>query len=263
MPGRSVKAEEVAAGEIVVGQLGEGEATPHDVLGAPDESHDVDIQLPGGRSIALEVTSAADAAMRSMRAAAFEKIWCAPSLRADWWISFDGGSPVQIKGMMRGLEAHLKVLEDHEVTEVGRFTPPRPDAPRAVVEATSQILAGRITTALSSAAPPPGESARMLLTPHRGLSAGGGEVNARVVEAAEANVEKLLAAGADKRHLFIWVDEDAAELEMFSQPPPSSTPSLPDGIDVVWTATRAKAAGALFERLWRLQPPGGWEAITA
>ena len=77
----------------------------------------------------------------------------------------------------------------------------------------------------------------------------------------EANVAKLRAAAAHKRHLFVWMNEDATELEMFAQSPPDSAPSLPDGVDVVWAATRGNCA--LFERLWRLCPPDGWEAIRA
>jgi hypothetical protein len=263
MPGRSVKAEEVRAGAIVADQLG-GEAKPRDAPGAPDASHDVDIELPGGRRIALEVTSAADTELLSMHAAAFGKTWNAPSLSSNWWISFDGGSPVEIKTLMRGLEAQLKVLEEHGVAEVSTLShAQRHDAPSAVIDATRQILVGRITSARRWGASAPGESARMLLVPHRGLSAGGGQVNALVADAAEANVEKLLAANADERHLFVWIDEDAGELEMFAQLPPPSEPSLPDGIDAVWAATRGKTPEADFERLWRLQPDGGWKDIRA
>ncbi len=260
MPGRALKAEEVAAGEIVAGHVG-GEAKPRDVPGAPDASHDVDIKLLDGRRIALEVTSAADPELRSMRVAAYEKVWNAPSLSANWWVSFAGGSQVQIKAMMRGLEANLRILEEHGVTGVGTFSSAQgADTSDAVAEATRQILGGRITGAGSLGAPAPGESARMLLSSHRGFTAGGHEVNAVVADAAEANVKKLLAADADERHLFVWIDEDAAELEIGTQPPPAAVPTLAGGIDVVWAAKRA-APGALFERLWRLQPPGGWEAL--
>jgi hypothetical protein len=258
MPGRGVKLEEVAAGEIVAGRLG-GKATPHDVPGAPDASYDVDI-MADGRRIALEVTSAAVPELVSMRAAA-GKGMDAPSLTSHWLVSYHGGSPVQIKGMLKGLEGHLKVLEDHGVTEVSEYSPATGPVPRAVAEATRQILGGRINT-VRSLALPPGETAQLMLTSHWGFISDAEQVNPLVEQAARDNVEKLCTADADDRHLFVWVDEDKAELAMFTQGPPVSTPALPEGIDVVWAATRPTVDGALFERLWRLQPPGGWEVIS-
>jgi hypothetical protein len=143
--------------------------------------------------------------------------------------------------MMRGLEARLRVLEEHGVSEVG--APLAPRSVPAVNDVIRQILGGRITRATSLNEPPPGEEARMLLSAHRGLSSGGGEVNALVVAAAEHNLDKLVAAHADERHLFVWIVEDEAELEMFSLPPPAAAPNLPEGIDVVWAATHGHAEG--------------------
>ena len=119
MPGRSVKPEEVVAGRIVADQLS-GVWESRDVPGAPDASHDVDITLPDGQRIALEVTSAADEELLSMYAA-IGSVWKAESLSADWWISFRGDAPAEIKRMVKGLEAHLRVLEAEGVTEVGGY----------------------------------------------------------------------------------------------------------------------------------------------
>ncbi len=229
MPGRAVKPEEVVAGDIVASRLG-GEAKPRDIPGAPDATYDFDICLPDGRNIALEVTSAADPELLSMRAAQ-GRVWKAPSLSADWWISFAGGSPVNIKSMLKGLEAHLKVLEEHGVTEVSKYSPASGRRSSAVTEATSQILAGRITAARSWNRPAPGTPARMLLTPHRGFISDAEQVNPLVARAAEDNAKKLRAADADERHLFVWIDEDKAELAMFTQGPPPTVPDLPAGID--------------------------------
>jgi hypothetical protein len=165
---------------------------------------------------------------------------------------------------MRGLESLLKILEEHGVTEVDDSSvAPGRDVTGAAAEATSEILARGITGARSLGPHAPGETAEMLLSSHRGLSSGEGRVNALVAEAAAVNVEKRVASDADERHLFVWIDQDEAELEMFTLPPAPYTPSLPDGIDVVWAATRGKAPGQLFERLWRLRPPAGWAPMRA
>src|SRR5271155_2885845 len=110
MPRGDLSPDEEAAGNIVAAQVG-GTPVARDVLGAQDRTHDLDIELPDGRCIALEVTSPADPELVSMRAAA-GKPWPAPSLSASWWISYVSRPPVSIKTMMRGLAAHLKVLEE-------------------------------------------------------------------------------------------------------------------------------------------------------
>jgi hypothetical protein len=63
-----VRVEEIAAADIVATRVG-GQAVPRDVPGAPDTTHDFDVQLADGRAIALEVTSAVDPEMVSMRVA--------------------------------------------------------------------------------------------------------------------------------------------------------------------------------------------------
>jgi hypothetical protein len=142
MAGRALRPEELAAGNIIAQQL-RGVPVARNVLGAEDRTHDLDVVLPGGRRIALEVTSAADEAVEALR------------------------------------------------------------------------------------------------------------------------VEKLAAADGHERHLFVWIRDSyaGAELAMATLPPPASTPLLPEGLDVVWVATKGGDPDALYEHLWRLQPTGGWEAI--
>jgi hypothetical protein len=57
MPRGELSLEEDWAGEIVATYL-DGTYEARDVRGAPDATHDLDIVLADGRTIALEVTSA-------------------------------------------------------------------------------------------------------------------------------------------------------------------------------------------------------------
>jgi hypothetical protein len=82
-----------------------------------------------------------------------------------------------------------------------------------------------------------------------------------VAERAEAKVNKLLAAQADERHLFVWIDSShaGADLAMPTLPPPAAPPRLPGGFDVVWAA--APGVEIPVQRLWRTIPPYGWEIL--
>jgi hypothetical protein len=153
------------------------------------------------------------------------------------------------------------VLEQHGVREM--FQGAHGSVPAAVTDARERIRARGITSAVALNPPEPGEPARLLLRAHRGFSARAGQVNGIVLACAESNADKLRKADAQERHLLVWVDASGPELAMFTQPPPSHAPELPEGIDVVWAATRGKRPGELCERLWRLRPPGGWENLSS
>lgn len=75
------------------------------------------------------------------------------------------------------------------------------------------------------------------------------------LEHAGHNIAKLLAADADERHLFLWINASQAdaELAMHTGPPPQTPPPLPAGVDVLWVHNESG-------RLWRVRPPAGWEA---
>jgi hypothetical protein len=95
--------------------------------------------------------------------------------------------------------------------------------------------------------------------------ADGGTINPnRAIEAAcrqiEANRAKLLAANADERHLFVWVDGLDAIMMQAMEPErdqrPSWVPDFGPGVDTLWIATRTWKPGVI---VWRLTPPSPWE----
>jgi hypothetical protein len=111
--------------------------------------------------------------------------------------------------------------------------------------------------------PKDGETALVMASTHGGASSNFDQLNDLVAKCAAKKAEKLVAADGDERHLFVWIRNSAsdAELAIATLPPPSSAPTIPDGHDVVWVATGPMRPELLFERLWRLQVPGRWEAM--
>ena len=79
MSGRTLTPAERRAGELVASQLG-GRAVHRD---GERDAHDFDVELPDGRTVALEVTAAVDSALASMAGVAFRDQGCFPSLEAN------------------------------------------------------------------------------------------------------------------------------------------------------------------------------------
>jgi hypothetical protein len=83
------------------------------------------------------------------------------------------------------------------------------------------------------------------------------------LEAAKPdNTKKLMLSGCKKRHLFLWVDERLHRpwRYMAIDQLPERVPLLPQGIDLVWTAT-CTPGGHL--RVWSVDPPHGWQSWDA
>lgn len=261
MPRGELSVDEKAAGRIVAQQVGGAKAIPRDVPGAPNGTHDLDVELPDGRVIAVEVTSARKAKLVSIYATAFGRRWEAPSLSAHWQAAFESGKPLDVPRLAAGVVPHLELLEKRGVTEAGTITSNAwRGAGEEVVSAVRQIKELGATHVRRWNEPAPGEVPLLLFSGHQGVGGDPGAVNALVEERARAKVDKLVASGADERHLFVWIDgsHSDAELGMATMPPPATTPSLPTGIDVVWAASSGMAH-ELYGCLWRLEPPRGWE----
>jgi hypothetical protein len=266
MAGREPTAEEVAAADIVVGLLG-GSWESRDGEGAPDGMHDFDVQLPDGRCIALEITSAIDGPSVALSAAAFgregrEQRWPAPLLANDWLVVIEQ-RPIRITTMMSAMLPVLEVFERHEQTDVDPginydYVSPRSDMPPAVVDAAREMVRLGVTR-VRVLGPRAEGDAQMLITITGGFAAEPGNVNQLIAERAEPKREKLGVAKASESHLFVWLDgtQPEAELAMATLPPPPP-PTIPPEIDVVWLATPPLAAP---QRLWRARRSGTWEVL--
>jgi hypothetical protein len=88
-------------------------------------------------------------------------------------------------------------------------------------------------------------------------------VHSAVEREALNNSEKLTAAEANERHLFLWVDDtdptSVEELTNFRLP--KANPELPVGIDVVWVALWMRNVNSQSNTyaLWHVTPDLGWK----
>jgi hypothetical protein len=264
MPRGELSPDEETAGKIVAQQVG-GVPVARDVPGAADGIHDLDIELSDGRRIPLEVTSAGDEALESLRREALERVWEAPALEHHWWIGLPMDGRVRMRTLMSKIIPHLEVLDRHEVNEIGGAlrTKLPADLDDEAADAAKAVLALGVRRATRIDPPKPGEAARVLASLGGGVSSNFGLMNALVAECAQKKVNKLAAATGAERHLFVWIRNSAsdAELAIATLPPPAITPVLPAEIDVVWVAT-AGGVDRPYGKLLRLRPPGAWERIS-
>ena len=265
MPRGELSLDEEAAGNIIAQQIG-GVPVARDVLGAMDGTHDLDIELPDGRRIPLEVTSAGDEAIESLRREALGRVWEAPALGHHWWIGLPMDGGVKVRHLMSKVIPHLAVLDRHGVEEIGGAL--RAKLPASldgeVADAAKAVLSLGVRRATRIDPPKPGEAARVLASLGGPAGTNFDLMNDLVAECARKKVDKLAAAAGHECHLFVWIRSSAsdAELAIATLPPPASTPALPDGIDVVWVATTG-AVDQPYSKLLRLRPPGAWEDTSS
>jgi hypothetical protein len=129
-----------------------------------------------------------------------------------------------------------------------------------VAEAAGAIFALGADRATRLEPPKTGETPLVMAFVRGGVSGSTAAINEAVEDCAEKKVEKLRAAQGIEKHLFIWIPQAAAgiELAMATLGTPASAPTLPQGIDVVWMAY---GVGVAPRHLWRVRPPGGWEQL--
>ena len=263
-----MNALEIAAGKIVALYLS-GSEIPRDVPGAPDMTVDFDVVLADSRTIALEVTTAADGKVLSLLAAGSKREWPGPGLANDWQVGVAHGKDVQVAQAMKEMLRALEVYERDGLSEIATWSNPRWD--RALAGLSSDAAAAARTqfdlgvVVARSFGPKQGSVAQIYMTAHGGATSDVGQVNELVEAAAEANRDKLAAATGDEKHLFVWLNPSYAdaELAVATQPVPSTPPAIPSEVDVIWLATQGGRGygGVQLEKLWRVRPQAGWEQL--
>ena len=265
MTSQRISVDERAAGAIVAWEL-KGWWKPRDMPGAPERTHDLDVYLPGDRTLALEVTSAGDRALEKLREMLLSEVWEAPSLRHHWWLGLDERPEPHVKTLMRKIVPHLEVLERNDVGQVSTHERLPADAAPEVIAAARAIFELRAHRATRINPPKDGEAARLLSSVGAGRSAGVSSLNGIVERCAAKKVCKLRAADGDQKHLFVWLRADAydeVELAIATLASPDAPPTLPDGIDCVWVGMGPRDPAAPTLSVLRARPPAGWEQIRA
>ncbi len=265
MPRGELSAQETSAGRILARHLN-GTYQARDVPGAPDATHDLDVVLTDGRTIALEVTSAGNHEIEGLRRLLLGRSWQAPSLRRHWWLGVPDDPRIKVKELMRKIVVYLDVLERHDVEQVGGGLRPRQlpaGTPSQVARAAHAIFDLGVHRATRLDPPEPGETPLLMTSLNGGVTGSVDLINKTVEQCAEKKAAKLRAADGDERHLFVWLLASASgvELGMATLGMPTSPPRLPLGVDVAWVASGPAFPDAPSGRLWRVRPPGQWEKL--
>jgi hypothetical protein len=267
--GRKLDQWELAGAKLVAQMLG-GRPDPQDVERAPDATHDFNIVgLANGRVVALEITSAFDPAIVSQNKAAFGKEWSTPTLANNWIIGIghsSGQAPALMRKVMPRMVPILALFERNGETSVDVLYSPRcwPTTGRTqeMHEAMVQMFDLRVEAVRMWTKPELGRQAAIYPTINAGFGSNPAKLNELVVKRAERKAKKLLAATADERHLFVWLDSTYEDAELaFKTLPPPPPPTIPVGIDVVWLVGLSGGPDAV--RIWRLAPPGGWDVLAS
>jgi hypothetical protein len=246
-----LRGREVDAATILAAIL-DARIFPRDVRGAPSGTHDFDLMLAGGATIAVEVASLMNGPFRAFLNAKAGTTRPAPSLSGVWVLGFDHHQSV--KKLWKIAETRLAELEAAGITEFRiRF---RPNEHRAI----TALRDGGVTMAIWRPGRPGGIGLNDPLVGSFGLA----DVSEGVAEAIADNRDKLVAADADARHVFVWVEimHLAGSAMSISDRLPDDCPPL-GPVDKVWVARDCFLTGPEpADRLWTYTA-AGWEDETA
>lgn len=142
---------------------------------------------------------------------------------------------------------------------------PMPTNPAAAnaVEALAEL---RVRAGGSVGPPPHQDIAPLILVGTSGPTgiADPDHINTAVVRAIRDNIEKLMNALVDERHLFLWVD--STDMECFAPLSfgtlPTTQPTMAAGVDKVWVAAELPGPTVPTSVLWSVTPSGQWVSET-
>lgn len=237
--------------------------------GAPPATHDIDICLPDGRVVALEVTSSTVPEVVEMWDAINAVDWACDELSEGWSITLDatrrGLGGAKVRRFRKEAPQWLSVLEQVDPVIRPHILNNRDhDLGREAMNAITHLRRLGVRGGGSVGPTNSGPTYIVVGTVGPGGPVDGSTVNSAVEAATLANLTKLLKAEADERHLFLWVDAtdspSSAAMSSFARPEP---PELPHGIDCVWVALwmRGISPQTNAHTLWRLVPPGPWAIL--
>lgn len=251
--------EELFAATLVAGLL-DGRPERRDVPGAPPRTHDYDIYLTDGRVVALEVTSSATPALKSMWAAISKDEWDASTLRRSWTLLLREPNEwyvPNIKQLRGKAVACLEILEQADVERFGSSS----SLARGDVDVRNAMFAlANLGVTDGASCTVEGESPRIVFGSASGVGFGDPYALNWVVEKAVIeNVGKLRQSGRDALHLFVWLDwtDRGAQYNVMMGRVPDRPPELPADIAAVWVTPHGiYAPGVQPTWLWKAMSTG-------
>lgn len=233
-------------------QVLDGQVTWRDAPGAPPGTHDFDLVLPDGRTIAVEVTSATDPKAKEFCEVVAKARWRAPTLTRSWLL---GQTGTNVRALRKQVEPLLRQLENAEVWQFD-------EQDQQVAQLVS--LGVRRGAALNW-----GQPHEILVTGGEGgaVDPEFARMAVEVVAWAQDNRDKLSHAGTDERHLVVWIDplgpQAFASMRAWRSTPPRCC-CLPPEVDVLWVGRPCQtdeSGRIVAEDLWRFKRGTGWEPI--
>lgn len=248
--------EEQWAGDLLSSLLGAREWLARDVPGGPSGQHDLDLVMPDGRQIAVEVKTYTSPEVAEFDALRSElNPVSAPSLRAGWHLDFDLSnqealdatvSVPLLKVVVPLLEPILARIESEGLQQaVADLADPNASANAPQHSICDELRSLRLRRAFPA---PWMDSGRIHLGRAEAVMRYGSDSIAEVVESLLSRVHsKLLRAkenGADENHLLVWVppgaprSEEASLATATAPPSPRWLPRTADlrGLDAAWVA---------------------------
>ncbi len=278
--------EEQWAGDLLSSLLGASEWLARDVPGDQSGQHDLDLVMPGGRQIAVEVKT-----YTSPEVAEFDALRSklnpvsAPSLRDGWHLDFDLSndeaadatvSVPLLKEVVPQLEPILARIEGEGLQQaVVSLADPNARANAPEHSICDDLRSLRLRRAFPA---PWMDSGQIHLGRAEAVMWYGPDSIAEAVESILSRVHsKLLKSkenGADERHLFVWVppgaprSEEASLATATAPPSPRWLPRTADlrGLDAAWVARLCLPAArqeveGYSTPVWQLTD-AGWRCWT-
>jgi hypothetical protein len=214
--------------------------------GSADGLHDYEIDLDDGRTAAVEVTGAVDAAKLNTARAALKYRLDDSGVRLGWDVDLDDWNANRSR-LKEQLPAILKEFEDNEIhwcsaADDGRLGSLGINKVRVMDRGISGICLCRV-----------------------GPGSWIGAVD--VVDVVsnhgsrEDNIRKLKRASADERHLAVWIglSSSLAHIALNDLGLPGQDPAVDDIIDTVWALRLDETtSGCDIDVVWRWTRGSGW-----